>query len=223
MASWAFHLLQWSIFGVLAWFLIPTVGASKYWWRKCKGLSDGIASATATGFTRWISIPQGHRGSLFTAAELAQSLKRREECCSLEAGQVLFRGGLYRMCMPSEILFDTQNAHFVWVMALLVSFAQYSWAWEVVARKFYPLIFQLYWQFTAFARLKTSEATPMLLLGFHQTFPLGSGALEVSGVVKRRWDLQRWPYIHNFAFNESCVYLKTYFLFTNRWHILMYS
>ena len=48
--------------------------------------------------------------------------------------------------MPSEILFDTvpKNAHFVWVMALLVSFAQYSWAWEAVARKFYPLIFQLY-------------------------------------------------------------------------------
>ena len=48
------------------------------------------------------------------------------------------------MCMPSEILLDTQNAHFVWVTALLASFAQYSWAWEAVARKFYPFIFQLY-------------------------------------------------------------------------------
>lgn len=170
--------------------------------------------------------PSGSPGKSFHGRRIGPKLEKARRVLQFGSWTGFVQRGIVSnvYAIRDFIWYSTQNAHFVWVMALLVSFAQCSWAWEAVARKFYPLIFQLYWQFTAFAILKTSEATPMLLLGFHQTFPLGSGALEVSGVlVKRRWDLQRWPYIHNFAFNESCVYLKTYFLFTNRWHVLLYS
>ena len=54
--------------------------------------------------------PSGSPGKSFRGRRIGPKLeKARVECCSLEALQVLFRGGLYQMFMPSEILFDTKN------------------------------------------------------------------------------------------------------------------
>ncbi len=186
---------------VLAWFLLPTAGASKYWWRKCKGLSDGIGSA----------------GDLFAASHAEfRSLRVTGEVFSRPPNWPKAWKGTSRVLQfgSSTGVIQRGIVSDVYAIRDSIRYQKYFVGW-------WPYLF-LYsnlglgkglnaiHSFFNFIYIHSmccienfrSDAHPARL---SSDLSAGVGALaafEVPGVlVKRRWDLQRWP---------LCIYLYTH-------------